>query len=192
MPGLPVPDHLLKFAQVYVYASVMPSSHLILWHPFLLLPSVFPSVRDFSNKSSVQIKWPNYWRFSFSIIPSSENIQGWYPLRLTGLISLLSKGLSGVFSSTSSKAPNFWHPAFFMVQFSQLYMTIGKIIALTVQTFVGRVISLLFTTLSRFFIAFLLRSNHLLISCLQSLSAVILESKRKSVNPSSFPLLFAI
>ena len=94
-------------------ASVMPSSHLILWHPLLLLPSIFHSIRDFSNESSIHIRWPKYWSFSFIICPS-VNIQGWSPLRLTGLISLLSKGLSEVFSTTIQRhqffgiLPSFW------------------------------------------------------------------------------------
>ena len=114
------------------------------------------------------------------------SIQGWFPLRLTGLISLLSKGLSGVFSSTSLKASILWCSAFLMVQLSQVHVTTGKTIALTIWTFVDRVMSLLFNTLSRFVIAFLPRSNHL-ISWLQSPSTVILEpKKRKSVTASSF------
>ena len=99
-PGLPAPHHFLEFAKFMFIASVVPSSHLILWCPLLLLPSSFPSIRDFSNESSMCIKRPKYWHFSFSISPSM-NIQGWFPLRLTGLIPLLSKGLTGVFSSTT-------------------------------------------------------------------------------------------
>ena len=119
---------------------------------------------------------------SASVLPMS--IQGRFPLRLTGLISLLSKGLSGVFSSTTvGRHQCFWHSAFFTVQLSQPYVTTGKTIALTIQTFVRRVMSLLFNTLARFVITFLPRSNHLLISWLESPSAVISEpKKRKSVT----------
>ena len=99
-PGLPVHHHLPEFAQVHVHCTVMPSSHLIFWHPLLLLPSMFPRIRDFSNESAIQIRWPKYWSFSFSISPSNE--YSVFPLRLTALISLLSKGLSGVFSSTTA------------------------------------------------------------------------------------------
>ena len=121
---------------------------------------------------------------SSSVLPM--NIQGWFPLRLAGLISLQSKGLSEVFSSTSLKAPIFLHSVF-VVQLSQPYVTTGKTIALTVWTFVGKVMSLLFNTLSRLVITFLPTSNHLLISYLQSPSAVILEPKeRKSVTTSTF------
>ena len=147
----------------------MPSRCLILWHLLLLLPLVFPSIRDFSNKS-----WPKYW--SFSISPSSEH---------SGLISLKMDwfdllAIQGIFRSLLqhhiSKALILWHSAFFlMVQLSQLYVTTGKTIALTTQTFVSRVMSLLFNPLSRFVIAFLPRHNHLLISQLQSPSSLILE-----------------
>jgi len=164
-------------------ASVMPSSHLILWHPLLLLPSIFHSIRDFSNEFAVGIRWPKYW--SFSISPSSE---------YSGLISLKIDWfdlpvVQGTFRSLlyhSSKASILWHSAFFMVQLSQLCMTTGKTIALTTQIFVGRVMSLLFNTLFRFVITFLPRSNCFLISWLQSPSTVILEPKRKSVTTSNF------
>ena len=114
-PGLSVPLHLPKFAKFISTALVMPSSRLILWHPRLLLPSIFPSIRDFSKESAVRIRWPKYWSFSFSISPWMS-IQGWLPLRLTGLISLLYKGLSGVFSRTTVRK----RPAFCTVQVSQL------------------------------------------------------------------------
>ena len=136
-------------------ALVMLSSHLILWYLLLLLPSIFPSIRDFSSDSSVHIRWPKYWSFSFSISPSSE---------YSGLISLKIDwfdllAVQGTFRSLlqhhSSKASILWHSAFFMVQFSQLYVTTGKTIPSTIQTFVGRVMSLLFNTLSRFVIAFM-------------------------------------
>ena len=114
---LPSPQSLPKFMSI---ASMMPSSHLILWCPLLHLPSIFPSIRDFSNGSAVRIRWPKYWSFSFSISPSSE-YSGLIPLRLTGLISLLSKGLSGVFSSTTAPRHQFFStPPSFKVQLSQL------------------------------------------------------------------------
>ena len=126
---------------------------------------------------------------SASVLPMS--IQGWFPLRLTGLISLLSKSL---LKHCNSKASVLWHSAFFMVQLSHPYMTIGKTIAMTIWTFVSKVMSLLFKTLSRFVIAFLPRSSHLLISRLQSLSSVILEPKKRGnlALLLSFPLLFAM
>ena len=144
--GLSVPHHLLKFAQV------MPSSHLILWHPLLLLPSIFPRIREFSNELTVHIRRPNYWNSaSASVLPMST--QGWFPLGLTDLISLQSKGLSRAVSSTSLKASVLRYSALFMVQLSHPYMSTRKIIAFTIQTFVGKVVSLLFNTLSGFVVA---------------------------------------
>ena len=146
-------------------ALVIPSSHLILWHP--LLPSVFPSIRDFSNELAVQIRRPKCWSFSFSfsISPSNE-----YSGKISFKIDWFNLVVQGTFRSLlqhhSSKASILWCSAFFMVQLSQPYMTTGKTIALTTRTFVGRVMSLLFNTLSRFVTAFLPRSNHLLISWL--------------------------
>ena len=127
--------------------SVMPSNHPVLYHPFLLLPSIFLSFRVFSSESSLHIRWPKYWIFSFSISPSNEYSR-LSSLGLTGLISLQSKGLSRVFSSISLKASILWHSTFFIVQLSHPYMTTGKTIALTRQTFVGKLISLLFNILS--------------------------------------------
>ena len=166
---------LLKLMSVEL---MMPSNHLILCHPLLLLPSIFPSIRVFSNESALCIRWPlKYWSFSFSIsLPM--NIQGWFPLGLTGLIPLLSKGLSRIFSNTSLKASIFQCSAFFMVQLSHLSMTTGKTIAPTIWTFVDKVMSMLFNMLSKFVITFLPRSTHLLMSSLQSLSAVILELRK--------------
>ena len=163
----------------------MLSNHLILCCPVFLLPSIFPGIRVFSNESALHIRWPKYWSFSFSIQYLPMNIQGWLPLGMTGLISLQSKGLSRVFSSTT-----IWkhqlilqHSIFCMVQLSHPYVTIGKNIALTIQTFIGKVMSLLFNTLARSVIAFLLRGKCLLILWLQSPSTVILEpSKIKSVT----------
>ena len=157
---------------------VMPSNHLILCHPLLLPPLVFPRIKVFSNESVLHIRWPKYWSFSFtSALPM--NIQDWFPLGWTGCISLQSKGLSRVFfQHHSSKASILWHSAFFLVQLSNPYMTTGKTIALTRQTFVGKVISLLFNMLSSLVIVFLPRSKRLLISWLQSPSAVIFELKK--------------
>ena len=161
--------------------SMMPSTHLIFCWSLLLLPSVFPSISIFSNEAALQIRWPKYWSFSFSISPSSK--YSGFPLGLTGLISLQSKGLSILQCS-----------AFFMVQLSQSHMTIGKTIALTRWTFVGKVMSLLFNTLSMFVIAFLPRSKCLLISCLQSPFAVIFGAQENKVCHCFhfYPHLFAL
>ena len=133
----------------------MPSNHLILCCPLLLPPSIFPSIRVFSNESALHIRWPKYWSFSFSIRPSTEY---WCPLGWTGWISFQSKGLSRVFSNTTvQKASILQCSAFFIVQLSHPYMITGKIIALTRWTFVGKVISLLFNILSRLGITFLPR-----------------------------------
>ena len=142
-PGLPVHHQLPEFTQTHAIESVMPSNHVILCHPLLLLPSIFPSIRVFSNESVLPIRWPKYWSFSFSISPSNE-YQDWFPLGLTGLISLQSKGLSSLLQHHSSKASILWYSAFFMVQLSLPYMSTGKTIALTIWTFIGKVMSLLF------------------------------------------------
>ena len=157
--------------------SVMPSSHLILCRPLLLLPSIFPSIRVFSNESALHTRWP-YWSFSFSISPSNE-YSGLISFRMDWLDLFAVQGtLSSLLQSHSSKTSILRHAAFFIVQLSHAYMTTGKTIALTRQTFVGKVMSLLFNMLSRFVIAFLPRSKCLLISWLQSPSAVILELKK--------------
>ena len=157
---------------------VMPSSHLILCRPPLLLPSIFPSIRIFSSESVLHIRWPQYWRFSFSIIPSSE-YSGLISFRIDWLDLLAVQGtLKRLLQHHSSKASVLQCSAFFMVQFSYPYMTTGKTIALTRWTFVDQVISLLFNMLSRLVITFLPRSKHLFISWLQSPSAVILEPKK--------------
>ena len=163
--------------------SVMPSNHLILCHPLLFLPSVFPSIRVFSNESVLRIRWPKYWSFSFSISPFSE-YSGLISFRIDWLDLLAVQGMvKRLLQHHSSKASILWHSAFFIVQLSNPYMTPGNTIALTRQTFVGKVISLLFNMLSRLVIAFLPRSKRLLISWLQSPSAVILEPpKIKSVT----------
>ena len=170
--------------------SVMPSSHLILCRPLLLLPPIPPSIRVFSNESSLHMRWPKYWSFSFSIIPSKE-IPGLISFRMDWLDLFAVQGtLESLLQHHSSKASILQHSAFFMVQLSHPYMTTGKTRAWTRQTFVGKVMSLFFNTLSRLVITFLPRSKHLLISWLQSLSAVILEPKKiksdtvSTVSPS--------
>ena len=144
--------------------SVIPSSHLILCCTLLLLPSIFPSIRVFSNESALCIRWPKYWRFSFNISPSNE-YPGLISFRMDWLDLLSVQGtLKSLLQHHSSKASILWHSAFFIVQLSHPYMTTGKTIALTKWTFVGKVMSLLFHMLSRLVITFLPRSNHLLIS----------------------------
>ena len=138
--------------------SVMPSNHLFCCLPLLLLPSIFPSIRVFSDELALHIRWPKYWSFIFSISPSNE-YSGLISLGFTGLISLLSKGLSRVLQHHKSKASVLQCSAFFMVQLSHSYTTTGKTTALTRWTFTGKVMSLLFNRLSRFIIAFLSRSK---------------------------------
>ena len=155
--------------------SVMPSSLLILCRPLLLPPSIFPSVRVFSNESALRTRWPKYWSFSFNISPSNEH-PGLISFRMDWLDFLAVQGtLKSLLQHHSSKASIIWHAAFFIVQLSYPYMTTGKTIALTRWTFVGKVMSLLFNMLSRLVITFLPRNMLLLISWLQSPSAVILE-----------------
>ena len=154
----------------------MKTNHLILCHPLLLLPSIFPSIRVFSNESALPIRWPKYWSFSFSISPSNEYLQLIF-FRIDWFDLLAVQRTLKSLQHHSSKASILWHSVFFIIHLSYPYMTTGKNIALTRWTFVGKVISLLFNTLSRFVIAFLPRSKHLLISWLQSPSAVILEPK---------------
>ena len=156
---------------------VMPSNHFILCRPIHLPPSIFPSIRDFSNESVLHIRWPKYWSFSFSISPSNE-YAGRISFRMDWLDLLEVQGtLKSLLQHHSSKASTLRHSAFFIVQLSHLYMTTGKTIALSVRTFVGKVMSLLFNMLSRLVITFFPRSKHILISWLQSPSAVILEPK---------------
>ena len=158
---------------------VMPSNHLILCWPLLLLLSIFPRIRVFSIDSALCIRWPKYWCFSFNISPSNEH-PGLICVRMD-LLDLLSvqKTRKSLLQHRSSKASIFWHSTFFIVQLSHPYMTTGKTIALTRRLFVSKVMSLLFNMLSRFVIAFLPRNKHLLISWLQSPSAVILEPPPK-------------
>ena len=151
----------------------MPSNHLILCLPLLLQPSIFPSIRVFSNKSVLRIRWPKYWSFSFSISPSNE-YSGLISFRMDWLDLLAVQGtLKSLLHHHSSKASILWHSAFIIVQLSHPYMTTG-VKAMTRWTFVGKVMSLLFNMLSRLVITFLPRSKRLLISWLQSPSAVIL------------------
>ena len=168
----------------------MPSSNLILCHPLLLLPPIPPSIRVFSNESTLPMRWPKDWSFSFSISPSNGH-PGLISFRMDWLDLLAVQGtLKSLLQHHSSKASIFWHSAFFTVQLSHPYMTTGKTMALTRWTFVGKVMSLLFNMLSRLVITFLLRSKHLLISWLQSPSAVILEPPKiksdtvSTVSPS--------
>ena len=155
--------------------SVMLSSHLILCRPLLLFPSILPGIRVFSNESALHIRWPKYWSFSFNISPSNEH-SGLISFRMDWLDLLAVEGtLESLLQHHSSKASILQCSAFFIVQLSHSYMTTGKTIALTRRTFVGKVMSLLFNMLSRLVINFLSRSNCLLISWLQSPSAVILE-----------------
>ena len=159
----------------------MPSNHLIFCHPFLLLPSIFSDIRVFSNESVLRIRWSEYWSFSFSISPSNE-YSGLISFRMDWLDLLAVQGtLKSLLQHHSSKASVLQHSAFFMVQHSHPYVTTGKTIALTTQTSVDIVMSLLFNMLSSFVIPFLPRSKRLLISWLQSPSAVILESPQNKV-----------
>ena len=164
----------------------MPSNHLILFHPLLFLPSIFPSIRVSSKESVLRIRWPDYWSFSFNISPSNEHLglisfrMGWFDLPAVQGI------LKSFLQHHSSKASILWCSPFFIVQLSHPYMTTGKTIALTRWTFVGKAMSLLFNMLSRLVIAFLLKSKCLFISWLQSPSAVILEPWK--IVSSLFPL----
>ena len=158
--------------------SVVPSNHLIFCRHLLLLPSIFPSIGVFSNESALHIRLPKYWSFSFNISPSNEH-PGLISFRMDWLDLLAVQGnLKSLLQHHSSKASILQRSAFFIVQLSHLYMTTGKIIALTRRTYVGKVMSLLFNMLSRLVLSFLPRSKRLLISWLQSPSAVILEPRK--------------
>ena len=160
---------------------MMPSNQLILCHPLLLLPSIFPSIRVFSKESVLPIRWPKYWSFSFSISPSNK-YSGLISFRMDWLDLLtLQETLKSLLQHHSSKASILQCLAFFIVQLSHPYMTIGKAIALTRQIFVGKLMSLLFNMLSKLVITFLPKSNCLLISWLQSPSAVILDPPQNKV-----------
>ena len=173
---------LLKLISI---KSVMPSNHLILCCPLLLLPSILPSSRVFDNESALGIRWPKYWSFSFRISPSNE-YSGLISFRIDWFDLLAVQGtLKRLLQHHSSKASVLWCSAFFMVQLSHLYMTTEKTIALTRWTFVGKVMSLFFNMLPRLVIAFLPRNKCLLISWLQPPSEVILEPKKLKSVPLS-------
>ena len=163
----------------------MPANHLILCRPLLLLPPILPSIRVFSNELALHIKWPRYWSFSFNISPSNEHPGLIFRMNWLDLLAVQGT-LKSLLQHHSSKASIFWHSAFFTLQLSHPYLTTGKTIALTRWTFVGKVTSLLFNMLSRLVITFLPRSKRLLISWLQSPSAVILEPRKiKSATVST-------
>ena len=166
--------------------SVMPSNHLILCRLLILPPSIFPSIRVFSNASVLRIRWPKYWSFSFNISPSNEH-PGLISFKMDWLNLLAVQGtFKSLLQHHSSKASILWHSAFFIVQLSHPYIITGRTVALTRWTFVGKVMSLLFNKLSRLVITFLPKSKGLSISWLQSPSTVILKPpKRKSVTVST-------
>ena len=185
-PGLPVHHQLLEFTQTHVIESVIPSNHLILCRPLLLLPSIFPSISVFSNESALCIRWPKYWSFSLNISPSNEH-PGLISFRMDWLDFPAVQGtLKSLPQHHSSKASILLYSAVFIVQLSHPYMTTGKTIALTRWASVDKAMSLLFNMLSRLVITFLPRSKCLLVSWLQSPSAVILEPpKIKSATVST-------
>ena len=193
-PGFPALHCLPEFAQTHfhwIVGAIQPYYPLL---PLPFLPSIFSSIRVFSNKLALHIRWPKYWSFNFSISPSMS-IQGWFPYYWLVWFLTVQGPLKSLLQYHNPKTSILWLSTFFMVQLSHPYMTTGKTIALTRWTFVGKVMSLLFNMLSRLVIAFLPRSKHLLISWLQSPSAVILEPKKiKSVTAlfPLFPHLFAM
>ena len=165
LPGFPVQHQLPEFTKLKSIESMMPSSHLILCRPLLLLSPIPPGLRVFSNESTLPMRWPKYWSFSFSISPSNEH-PGLISFRMDWLDLLVVQGtLKRLLQHHSSKASILQHSAFFTVQLSHPYMTTGKAIALTRQTCVDKVMSLLFNTLSRLVITFPPRSKRLLNSC---------------------------
>ena len=189
-PGLPVHHKLPESTQTHVHELLITSNNLILCRPLLLLPSIFPGIRVFSNESALRMRWPKYWSFSFNISPSNEH-PGLISFRMDWLDLLAVQGTLKSLQHHSSKASVLLCSAFFfIVQLSHPHMTTGKTIALTKQTFVGKLMSLLFNMLSRLVIASLPRSKHLLISWLQSPSVVILEPPKiksdtvSTVSPS--------
>ena len=187
MPGLPVSiTNSQSLPKPMSIELVMPSNHLILCHPLLLLPSIFPSIRVFSNVSALRVRWPKYWSFSFNISSSNEH-PGMISFRMDWLDFLAVQGtLKSLLQHHSSKTSIIWCSAFFIVQLSHPYMATGKTIALSRRTFFDKVMFLLFNVLSRLVITFLPRSKRLLISWLQSPSAVILEPpKIKSATVST-------
>ena len=179
--GLPIHHQLPGFTQTHLH-WVIQSNHLILCHPLLLLPSIFPSIRVFSNDSVLPIRWSKYWSFNFNISPSNKHLR-LISFRMDWLDILAVQGtLKSLLQCHSTKASILWRSAFFIVYLSHPYMTTGKTIAFTKRTFVGKVISLLLNMLSSLVITFLPRSKHLLISWLQSTSAVILEPPQNKVS----------
>ena len=192
MPGLPVHHQLPELPKLMSIESVMPSNHLIICYPLFLLPSIFPSIRVFSNGSALHIRWPKYWSFSFSISPSNKH-PALISFRMDWLGLFAVQGtLKSLLQHHSSKASILQCSAFFTVQLSHPYMTTGKTIALTRWTLVGKVMSLLLNTLSRLVITFLPRSKRLLISWLKSPSAVILEPPKIKSDTCfhCFPIYF--
>ena len=192
MPSFPVLHHLPDLAQIISIELVMPSNYLTSCHPLLLLSSIFPSIRVFFSELALCIRWPKYWSFSFIISPSNE-YSGLISFRIDWFYLFAVQGTpKSLLQHHRSKASVLRCSNFFMVQLSHSHMTTEKTIALTRGTFVGKVMSLLFNTLSRLVIAFLPRSKRLLISCLQSPSAVILQPKKikfvivSIVDPSIF------
>ena len=191
-PGLPVHHQLLEFTQTHVHRVSDVINHLILCCPFLLLPPIPPSIRVFSSESALHMRWPKYWNFSFSIIPSKEH-PGLISFRIDWLDLLADQGtLKNLLQHHSSKASIIRCSAFFTVQLSHPYMTTGKTIALTRRIFVGKIMSLLLNMLSRLVMTFLSRSKRLLILWLQSPTAVILEPPKiksdtvSTVSPSIY------
>ena len=179
-----ISQNLLKFKPIEL---VMLSNHLLLSYPLLLLPSVFPSIRVFSSESALYIRWPNYWTFRISISSSNEYLE-LISFRIDWFDLLAIQGtLKSLLKRCNLKASILWFSTFFIIQLSYLYMTTEKTITLTIQTTVSKAMSLLFGTLSRFVIAFLPRSKHLLISWLKSPSAVILKPRKNKVS-HCFPL----
>ena len=191
--GLPVHQQLPELIKLMPIELMMPSNHLILCHPLLLRPSIFPSIRVFSNELILHIMWRKYWSFSFSISPSNE-YSALISFRMDRLdLPAVQGTLKSILQQHSSKASILRFSAYFIVQLSHPHMTNGKTTALTIWTFVDKVMSLLFNTLSRLVITFPPKSKHLLISWLQSQSAVILEPpKIKSVTVSMLLHLFAM
>ena len=185
IPGFLVRHQLQTLLKLMSIELVVPSNYLILCHPLFLLPSIFPSIRVFSKESILHIRWPKYWSFSFSISPSNK-YSGQVSFRIDWFDLLaVQETLKSLLQHHTSKASILQHSAFFIAQLSHPYITTGKTIALTRQTFVSKVMSLLFNRLSRLVIAFLPRSKNFSISWLQSPSAVILEHKKiKSVTVS--------
>ena len=182
LPGFYCLQSLLRFTSI---ESVMPSNHLVLCHSLHLLPSIYPSIKVFSNESTLRIRWSKYWSFSIRFSPSNE-YSGLISFRIDWFDLFAVQGtLKSLLQHQSSKASVLWCSGFYTVQLSHPYMPTGKAIALTIQTFVGKVMSLIFNMLSSFVTAFLPRSKCLLISWLQSPSAVILEPKKIESVPVS-------